>query len=286
VATFGAFLVFGISLDPPTEAYHQAALRHAYHYVIQWPWYGWLGVFGPVALFYWFWWIARSRRMPNVALLCRCLVPFVLVSLLAAILLDVPQRFEALARFQPMRSLHLAYALLIILSGGMLGQFLLKRSAARWLLLFVPLCAGMALVQFRLFPASAHIEWPGVHSRNPWFQAFDWVRTNTPVEAFFALDPVYMEIPGEDENSFRAIAERSMLADAGKDSGAVSMFPQLAEEWWAQANAQERWESFRLADFEGLKSRYGVDWLVLQQPGTAGLVCPFQNATVLVCRVE
>jgi len=286
VATFGAFLVFGISLDPPTEAYHEAALRHAYHYVIQWPWYGWLGIFAPVALFYWFWWIVRARRMPNVALLCRSLVPFVLLSLLGALLLDVPQRFEALARFQPMRSLHLAYALLVLMSGGMLGQFLLKRSVARWLILFIPLCAGMAFVQFRLFPASAHIELPGVPSRNEWVQAFDWVRNNTPNDAFFALDPQYMDNPGEDENSFRAIAERSMLADAGKDSGAASMFPQLAEEWWKQVKAQERWKSFGLADFERLKSRYGVDWVVLQQPGTPDLVCPYQNSAVLVCRVE
>jgi len=219
-------------------------------------------------------------------LLCRSLVPFVLLSLLGALFLDIPARFEALARFQPLRSMHLAYALLILMMGGMLGQFVLKRSVARWLLLFVPLCAGMALVQFELFPASAHVEWPGAAARNPWFQAFDWVRQNTPADAYFALDPMHMEIPGEDENSFRAIAERSMLADVVKDSGAVSMFPQLADEWWEQVSAQQGWKDFRLADFQRLKSRYGVDWVVLQQPGKPGLVCPYQNSAVMVCRIE
>jgi hypothetical protein len=286
VAPFAACLVLGISLGPPSEAYHQAALLHDYHYVTQWPWYGWLGIFAPVGLFYWFWRIARPRRMINVALLSRSLLPFVLLSLVGALILDIPRRFEALARFQPMRSMHLAYLLLVLLAGGMLGQFLLKRSPARWLILFVPLCAGMTFVQFQLFPASAHIEWPGVPSRNPWFQAFDWVRENTPVNAYFALDPLHMDIAGEDQQSFRAIAERSMLADIVKDSGAVSMFPQLAEGWWEQVKAQQGWKSFRQADFERLKSRYGVDWVILQQPSTPGLTCPYQNSAVLVCRVE
>jgi len=42
-------------------------------------------------------------------------------------------------------------------------------------------------------------------------------------------------LPGEDTHGFRAIAQRSMIADAGKDSGAVSMFPPLADEWYQQS---------------------------------------------------
>ena len=54
-------------------------------------------------------------------------------------------------------------------------------------------------------------------------QAFFWVRNNTPVDTVFALDPAHMKIPGEDSNGFRAISQRSMLADSVKDSGAVTM---------------------------------------------------------------
>jgi len=284
--SLATFLVFGISLAPPSAAYHQAALRHPVHYVFQWQWYGWVGIFAPIALFYWFGRIARANRMPNVAVLCRTLMPFVLAFFLGAVVLNISPRFEALARLQPLRSLHLTYVLLFLMMGGLLGQFLLKRSAARWLILFVPLCAGMALAQFRLFPASAHIEWPGIPSGNKWVQAFDWVRENTPTKAYFALDPLHMEIPGEDEHAFRAIAERSMLADMVKDSGAVSMFPPLAEEWWERVSAVKDWKKFQAADFRRLKSRYGVDWVILEQPGTPGLVCPYQNGAVLVCRVD
>jgi len=34
-----------------------------------------------------------------------------------------------------------------------------------------------------------------------------------------------------------------------------------------------------------LKQKYGVDWVVVQQPGVAGLDCAYQNAAVQVCRV-
>jgi hypothetical protein len=281
-----ALAVFGISLEPPTEAYHQAALRHAYHYVNQWPWYGWVGILGPVGVFYWFGRIARERRMANVERLCRSLIPFVLISLLGALLLDMPRRFEALARLQPLRTLHLTYVLLVLLMGGMAGRLVLKRSVIRWLVLFAPLCAGMAYVQFQLFPHTEHIEWPGVASRNGWVQAFNWIRQNTPADAYFALDPMHMEKSGEDEHAFRAIAERSMLADEVKDSGAVSMFPPLAEEWWEQVSALKNWKSFQPADFQRLKRRYGVNWVVVEHPGVTGMDCLYQNPQVQVCRVE
>jgi hypothetical protein len=137
-----------------------------------------------------------------------------------------------------------------------------------------------------LFPASTHIELPGATPKNQWVQAFDWIRTNTPGDAVFALDPFHMNIPGEDQNGFRAIAQRSMLADAVKDSGAVTMFPPNAEEWLKQVQAQSGWKTFQAQDFRRLQQEYGVNWIVLQRPGTEGLDCPYKNAAVLVCRVK
>jgi hypothetical protein len=87
-------------------------------------------------------------------------------------------------------------------------------------------------------------------------------------------------------HGFRAIAQRSMLADFGKDQGAVSMFPSLAGEWSEQVEARRGWKDFQRPDFEKLKARYLVDWVVLQQPGTRGLDCPYQNQRILVCRID
>ena len=155
--------------------------------------------------------------------------------------------------------------------GGLLGEFVLKNRVWRWLVLFVPLGVGMFVAQRDLFPASAHIEWPGAAPKNEWAQAFVWVRNNTPADAVFALDPDFMQIRGEDTTGFRGLAQRSRLADLSKDSGAVSMFPPLAEEWWTEVQAQTPWKSFHAEDFLRLKNKFGVSWVIVQQPGVAGL---------------
>jgi hypothetical protein len=286
LAAFAALLPFGITFDPPTPAYHQAALRHSFHYVLKWEWYELLGAVGPIVILWWFSRVARVRRWRNVALMCRALVVYEITYFSAAVVLAIPDRFETLARLQPQRSLYLLYILLILFSGGFLAEYVLKNRVWRWLVLFVPLCAGMFIAQRTLFPASAHIEWPGATPKNPWVQAFLWVRQNTPQGAIFALDPDHMDVPGEDENGFRALAQRSRLADKVKDSGAVSMFPPLAEEWLRQVQAQKGWKSFQPADFQRLQAEYGVSWVIVQRPAGSSLTCPYQNDAVLVCRLN
>jgi hypothetical protein len=278
-------LFFGI-LDPPSAAYHQAALTHSYHYLVRWHWYEWIGAIGPIVIFWWFSRFARARRMRNLELISRTLVVYETAFVIAALAISIPARFESLARFQPMRSLYLTYILLVVFSGGLLGEFVLKNHLWRWMALFLPLCAGMFYAQRVLFPMSAHIEWPGSRSRNSWVQTFEWVRDNTPPDAIFALDPYYMHITGEDENGFRDVAQRSKLADWSTDAGAVTMFPPMAEEWLKQVQAQSGWQTFQVQDFRHLHAQYGVNWVVLQQPTAPNLQCPYQNQAVKVCRVD
>ncbi len=281
-----AALPFGLTFDPPPAAYHEIALRQPYFYIQRWHWYEWLGVIGPVILFWMLAGYARRRKMNNLELVSRAVVPFVLVATAAAIVLSIPPRFEALARLEPLRCLALTYMLLIVIGGGLAGQYLLRRQVGRWLVLFVPLSLGMFLAQRQLFPASAHIEWPWAQPRNPWAQAFEWIRGNTPVDALFALDPGHMALPGEDEDGFRARAERSRLADLVKDKGACSMFPPLSVQWLEQVEDQENWKQFGKADFERLRQKYGVSWVMVEQPGPTGMECPYQNPAVRVCRVD
>jgi hypothetical protein len=114
---------------------------------------------------------------------------------------------------------------------------------------------------------------------------------NTPVDALFALDPRHMGLPGEDENGFRARAERSMLADVVKDKGAASMFPPLSVEWAKQVDDERNFERFGKKDFERLRQTYGVTWVIVQQSSAAaldpaGLQCPYENSAVRVCRLN
>jgi hypothetical protein len=283
---FAAALPFGITFDPPPAAYHEVALRQRSHFVLRWEWYEWLGAIGPVLIFWWLAGWARRRNMKNLELVSRAMVPFVLIAAIAAIGLGIPTRFEALTRLQPMRCLAICYMVLVVVGGGLAGQFILQRKLWRWLALFVPIGLGMFFAQRQVFPASQHIEWPWTTPRNQWAQAFDWIRSNTPVDALFALDPRHMGLPGEDENGFRARAERSMLADLVKDKGACSMFPPLSTKWAEQIADQKNFEHFKQSDFERLEKKYGVSWVVVQQPGPAGLQCPYQNPAVRVCRLN
>ena len=282
-----ALLLVGMPLAPPASpAYHAAAKLHSFHYIQLWQWYEWVGILAPVALFWWFARIAKTRGWNSLNRVCRALILYDLIYFAAALIVDLPARFESLARLQPLRSLHFLYMLMFVMMGGLLGEFVLKNRVWRWLALFVPLAGGMFLAQRALFPASAHVEWPGRAPRNPWAQAFLWARQNTPSDALFALDPLYMQLPGEDAIGFRCLAQRSRLADTIKDSGAVSMFPPLAEDWWKQVQAQSPWQNFRIEDFVRLKEKYGVNWVVVQQPGVTGLECPYQNAAVQVCQIR
>lgn len=286
VVGFASLLPFGLDFAPPSPAYHQVAVLHPYHYLLRWQWYEWLGIIAPLGLLWWFSGVARRRQLRNLQRMCVALILYQLVYLAGGVVLSSSPRFESLARLQPMRSLYLLYVLLFLFIGGLLGEYVLKNHVWRWLVFFVPLCAGMFVAQRALFPASAHIEWPGAAPRNPWVQAFDWVQKNTPTGAIFALDPHHMDIAGEDENGFRAIAQRSRMADGVKDSGAVTMFPPNAEEWVRETQALSGWNHFGVRDFEQLQQQFGVSWVVLQKPGVAGMNCPYQNSAVLVCRLD
>jgi hypothetical protein len=124
-----------------------------------------------------------------------------------------------------------------------------------------------------------------MRSGNPWLEAFEWVRQNTPEDAYFALDPKYMAAQGEDYHSFRALAERSMLSDGIKDTSVVTKVPELGPLWHEQQMAMAGWEHFQLADLERLKARYGVNWAIVTYPPPAAMPCPWHNGSLSVCRI-
>ena len=289
----GAALLWplGWIFEPPSDAWRQAAATRSFYFVLRWPWYEWLGVVAPLLLLWWFRALAQRRCQTVLAHVAERLVYFGVFQLAVALIILLPARLERFRPLEPMRFLHLVYLLFVLLAGGLLGQYVLKKHALRWLLLFVPLSAGMFYAQRQMYPATAHLELPGSLSRNEasrnnWVEAFRWISRNTPVDSQFALDPRYMELPGEDYHGFRAFAERSVLADELKDAGMAARVPSLAPRWLREVEAQRGWRGFQRPDFLRLKAEFGVDWVVLQAPGVEGLPCPYRNAQVVVCRVE
>jgi hypothetical protein len=285
MAAFAIFPSLGLS-TVASEAYRQAADTRSYFFILRWEWYEWVGIFAPLLLFWWFSRMVRAKPGSALRVVSQALIIFGSFYFLAALVLTIPPGLLPLARLQPMRSLHLLYVFLILMGGGLLGAHVLKRHVWRWILLFIPLCGGMWFAQRQLFPETRHIEWPGAAPSNDWLRAFEWVQHNTPADAVFALDPNYML--SDDQHGFRAIAERSRLADAVKDSGAITMFPEppFAEHWLEQVSDQKGWEHFQIADLRRLQQKYGISWVVLQRPGIAGLACPYTNSALLVCRLD
>jgi hypothetical protein len=287
---FGLLPVTGLpylfEFQPARGAAREALLSRTYFFLSNWTWYEWIGILAPLALLWWFSSLNPKGTRPAFRSLARTLVPFGLLFTAAGAVLTATARLENYTRLQPMRSFHLVYVIFFILLGGLIGEYALRCSAWRWLGLFVPLAASMWLLQQRSFPSSSHVEWPGSGDRSTWTSAFRWIRDHTPKDAVFALDPDYMLRPGEDQHGFRALAERSELADNVKDSGAVSLFPQLADQWKRQVQAQSGWENFQLGDFENLAKQYPVTWILKRRPGPAGLTCPYENQELAVCRID
>jgi hypothetical protein len=284
-AMFSDRLPTGFDFNPAQGTYHDVLYMRSFFFAQFWTWYEWIGVIAPMGILYWF-----SRTNPRGTLsgfhkVSRALIPFGLLITLVFLVMCSTPHLEMFIRLQPMRGFLLLYILLFLLIGGLIGEYFLQNKTWRWMALFVPLFAGMMLIQRNAYARSPHIEFPWQQGKNEWVQALYWIRDNTPKDAVFAVDPRYIILPAVDQHGFRAIAERSVLSDYYKDSGAVSLFPTLADEWAQEQKAQAGFPNFHIADFQRLAQQYPVTWVVVQTPPLPGLDCPYHNSSVSVCRI-
>jgi hypothetical protein len=293
-AAAALFLPLGWIFEPASDAWRQAASTRSFYHLTSWQWYEWLGVFAPLVLLYFFRRFRQRRTQADDSALLplvTSLLYYGIFQTAVGLSIMLPPSLERLRPFEPMRYLHLLYLLFFLIAGGLLGRYLLEGRIYRWLLLFVPLSAGMFYAQRQMFPATEHIEWPGATSHNAWLQAFAWIRQNTPQDSLFALDPHYVSLPGEDYHGFRALAERSVLADYDKDAGMAARVPRLAPRWLKEVTAQTGWQNFQAADFQRLKNQFGVTWVILSRTrdpkddDALGMTCLYQNRDFQVCRL-
>jgi len=269
----------------PTPEWRKALGTRTYYLLFKWTWYEWLGALGPLILFWLLWRFARRRGDVMLARFSLGVVCYGVFQQVVAIVINATPALERLIPLQPMRFLHLVYFFLMLVAGCLIGDYALKARAWRWAVYLLVINAGMFASQRALVSSTEHLELPGRQSANPWLQAFAWIRQNTPATAYFAVDPYYLAAPGEDYHSFRALAERSQLADWIKDPAVVTQVPVLGPAWDRQVSALSGWDSFQLVDFKRLKSEFGVDWALVANPEPAGLQCPWHNKRVSVCRI-
>jgi len=280
-----AFIPFGWVFSPPSQTWLEIWKNRRFLHLYQWEWYEWLGAIGPLVLFWLLARIARKRGETELARFTMAVFVYgVFQQAVAMVILGLPTLI-GLGALEPMRYLHLVYIFMTLIGGACIGRYLLKASVWRWAVFLLVVNAGMFVSQRLQYSSSEHLELPGRISPNPWLQAFAWIRQNTPTDAYFALDPDYLAAPGEDYHSFRAMAERSQLADSIKDRSVVTLVPELSEVWKRQVQTQNGWPRFQHADFERLKAEFGVNWVLVAYPQPAGLVCQWHNCVLSVCRV-
>jgi hypothetical protein len=274
---------------PVSPAYSEAVLSRSYLFPSEWPWFEYLGLAIPLLLY-----AVASKHLGLHTLpgkLCLTAVMMGTAAALSAFLFVHPSGPYFLVRLQPLRSFHILYMLAVVLLGGLAGELLLNRSPghprqqySRWaaFALLAAVIATMLFFQRGRYPFSAHVEWPGQTPRNPWQQAFLWIRANTPQDAVFAAAPELVFLDGEDSQGFRATTGRSLLAD-DKDEGLAILYPQLIGPWAAERNAQSGLDHLSDSERVSRLRPFGATWLLLSRNAATSLPCPYRNAVAQVC---
>jgi hypothetical protein len=274
----------GFHFTPASGPYREALYSRDYFFLYNWSWYHWMGMLAPLAILAWFWKGDLRGTHPAFKKVSFALIPFGVISILAAVLLCSSPDFDMFARLQPLRSFHQITLIFVLLLAGIAGEYLAKKRKWFPVVLFLPLAAGMFLVGRQTYPNSAQIELPSKTSNNPWVNTLLWIRQNTPTNAVFAVDSRYFHEDLSDVHGFRANSERSALADYYKDSGVVSLFPALAPEWKQMSNATYGLNHFSEAQFLDLKLEFPqVTWTAIHGPAPAGMDCPYQQRSYSVC---
>ncbi len=275
-----------------------AAESRYYWFLSQWHWYEIFGLIGPLLV------LLALRRYnqfglrANGKLLCDSAILYGCFATALALIFG-QEHFHAhiVARLQPLRAFLTIYLIMFLLLGTSMQQGIERASlpsSARHYTRYamIPILLATALTMFIVqrsqFPASPHIElpWRLQQNPNPWVRAFLWCRDNTAANTLFALDAHYITTPGEDAQTFRATAQRSVLPDFSKDGGEAAITPRLADEWAAGFTAQLNLSQQTAAQLREHLAPYGVDWVILRSDSPAALSCPYDNNLLKVCRLH
>ena len=283
-----------LSAPPESEIYRRVVTTRDYWFLSQWHWYELIGLVAPLVILPV---VSVERRREGdsarAGLARMAVVAGVTATVVAMLFARIEMATHLVARMQPLRIFQMVYVVMTLVLGAVLGERVLRRRPMRWVLVFSALAAVMVAAERRTFPASKHLELPGVlegedsaNQGNPYERAFAWIGGNTPRDAVFAVDARYIMKPGEDAQSFRAIAERSVLPDFSKDGGVVTNRPELAASWLegqvAQAELSTKPDAQRIAMLRPL----GVTWVVLERGAVTAFLCEYANEAVKVCRLR
>jgi hypothetical protein len=284
LGVLGAGIAYWNGLFQPIFiAYREALLlpAHTFLFLGRWQWYEIAGAILPLLLFAGAAWKAGFHT--PIGHLCLAAILTGISSLVIAAFLVPVRGPYLLVPLQVMRIDHIFYALGVILLGALAAHLTRRRT---WIavVFFLAAFTGMGIAARLNYPGCRNVEWPGVPPRNPWTQAFLWIRNNTPRDAIFAFNPRLVYQPLEDEQGFRVLAERSQLPD-DKDAGVVAVFPSLAFRWARGRNATLHLNTESDAERIQMLTPFGVTWILLPPQAVTHFPCPYRNRVVKVCQL-
>jgi len=277
----------GFHLAPAQGAYREALYARDFYFLSTWTWYHWLGLLAPMAFLLWFWKGNLRGTTQEFSRISFVLIPFGIVSIVAGAIISSTHNLDMYARLQPLRCFHLITLIFMLLLAGLIGEYTSAKKL-RWMLptLLTALTVGMSYVGYATYPNSPRIEIPGLSpTSNAWLDVTRWIRLNTPEGAVFALDSRYLAVNGVDVHGFRALSERSALADYYKDGGVVAIFPNLATEWKQMSDATSGLNRFNAEQFTRLAHEYPVTWTVIHGSAPDGMYCPYDQHGYAVCQI-
>jgi hypothetical protein len=288
-------MALGLLIASPLESeiYQRVMLTRSYWFLSEWHWYEWIGLVAPLLILLF---VALKKVEDGDAVLVglarMAVAAGVTAVAVAGLFARTGMKTHLVARMQPLRIFQVVYVVMTLALGAWLGEKVLRRRPMRWIAVFSLLASAMVATDHLTFPASRHLELAGMfawcdgeNAGNQFERAFAWISRNTPKDAVFALDAEYITKPGEDAQSFRAIAERAVLPDFSKDGGVVTNKPELATEWLegqaAQTGLDAEPDEVRLMRLRP----FGVTWVVLARNAATSFVCEYANEAVKVCRL-
>lgn len=287
-SVLASFIPIGFHFAPAQGAYREALYSRDFLFLSRWTWYHWLGLLAPLAFLIWFWKGNLRGTTQEFRRISFVLVPYGIVSILAGAIICSTHDLDMYARLQPLRCFHLITLVFMLLLAGLIGEYTSAKKL-RWALptLLTGLTIGMSYVGYATYPYSPRIEIPGLGvESNAWLDTMNWVRHNTPQGAVFAVDSRYALDDGIDVHGFRALSERSALADYYKDGSVVTLFPNLADEWKQMSDATSGLNSFNAEQFTRLAHQYPVTWTVIHGAAPSGMYCPYDHQGYAVCQIR
>ena len=280
----------------------QLADTRAYWFLSQWHWYEIAGAVLPLCLLLTgLRWPAASRGWTGHgrALAKASCLSFMTGMTSALLFAHLSGRTVAVAQLQPLRVLHLAYPLFLLLFADTLQGLLTQRARPirypvpgtirRSTVLGIAAAAtvfALTAMQRSLYPTSCWLDLPWRAPANQWQQAFAWCREHTVPHDLFALDAAYTIASGEEAQGFRAVAQRDVLPDEAKDAGIAAVAPLLGPAWQAGVLAQTGLNQASDRERQARLLPLGVVWVVLSASAQTSLPCPYRNATAKVCRLQ